>query len=182
MQKAVKAALACGQLLLAEKDWFDRTLGRKHKDGDGSLVPAQPWASYSDATYGKSIPPAEVTRYMKLARRHEGQGEFQFGDPRGANVIRSGILALELFPAKVHEPIPEDARMPSVASHLAAVNKLASWWRQMSAKYRAHKLPDAIRDQLVRDLAPIIEMVDVLRSGEAKDVINRAGVTPRHPR
>lgn len=164
---AVQAAHRCGQLLLAEKEWFNRTLGRKHLGLDGEITGGQRWIAYV-ATFAPALAEDVGARYVKLATRHMTQGEFEFDLQGGSNnVIRAGMLALDLFPAKAHQPIEEDRKMPSVGSHLAAVNKLARWWRDFRTKTEPTPIPDKVRTQLLADFAPLIAMLDELRSPRA---------------
>lgn len=164
MGEAVNAALHCGQLLLKERSWFDRTLGRKHKGPDGKTVPAQPWAAYYEANYLRALPPAEADRYLRLARREEVQGELDLTAPGGANALRAGMLALALFPQKTHEPIVGDGKVPTVGAHLTAANRIAKWWKDLTRRQPSKDMTDAAIAQLLADLGPVAAVVDTLRS------------------
>lgn len=179
---AIEAAYKAGTLLLAEKSWLEARLreDRDALDGDRSHARTIPrgasWSVWFDAIIaggsngssptGKGsgpserLTPGEAERYMRLAARHEGQKAFDFDEP---NLVRSGLLALEFFPPKHHDPLEGDRLIPRQGRHLIAVNTLVSWWRALIDRVPVSKLDVNIRGRLLADLAPIIEIVEELR-------------------
>jgi hypothetical protein len=159
---AIVAAHECGKALLKERAWFDKGPGRKHKAPDGRTVPALPWGAWLDGQYPPHLSKGGAARFMRLATDYR-QAEFAF-EGKGVNATRSGLLALELFPAKHHAPIPGDAKMPKVAAHLASVNRLAAWWRSLTAQVDPAEMPPNLRGRLLADLAPVAAILDELRN------------------
>ena len=169
---AVKAAHKCGQLLILEKAWIDETRAKAKeqvklaKNNEQAPDPQMTfwqdldWPTYYDANFAKEITREQADRFVHLAKTHEGQGTFEF--LKAPNVMRSGLLALQVFPPKQHEPVPNDVRLPPLASHFQVVHRFAIWldgWRRKHGP----TLSANERGRLLADFAPVAQFIDALR-------------------
>ena len=170
---AVKHAHECGKMLLAEKIWLLEVRDKAReklkllKENGQPATPAETfwkdadWTTWFDAQYAKEIPVEIADRYTRLAKAHEHQTTFGFDD--SPNVMRSGLLALAIYPAKIHEQVEGDVPLQKLATHLALVNRFVLW---MATWKKKHKNPLTLdeRARLITDFAPVIAFVDELRT------------------
>ncbi len=163
---SVEIACKCGALLNAEQKKVSKELGRGY------------WLSYFEATFSKHVAYSTARRWMGLAitnkvkaevltenkNRDAGAKELQNFDPHSEheNIIRRGMLALDMFPKKTHIVIEADRPTPQLHSHLAIINRFKSW-RADFAKANNHKpMTGEQRTQLRQDFREVIEFCNEL--------------------
>ena len=78
------------------------------------------------------------------------------------NVMRSGLLALRIYPQKEHEQPEGDVPLDPPASHLAIVNRFVLWLQGWKKKHRTELTPEE-RARLITDFGPVIAFIDELR-------------------
>lgn len=185
-KQAVTEAHTVGQLLIAEESWLGSQLAMREialakKEGRlsgknasalaefGERLARKNWSKefgiHFDSKYAEALPRELADRFIRLAKRHAQTGQkdqeaFTFYDD--PNLLRSGLLALNIFPAKQHEPIEGDAKPPRLAIYLALINRLIAWARET-------KLTTESATALLIDFAPVIAFVDRLKSKAAKN-------------
>ncbi len=162
---AISAAHRCGALILKEKKWFEsHPISKKHRNALGEIVQGEKWSTWFDSKIKPSLPPEAAKAFTRLAKRHEGQRSFTFD--RDPNVIRSGVLALGIFPRKKHAKVEGDLSFPKVAKHHEIVNRLVAFERELASK-TGGSLNDNQRGRLLADFAPIASFLDRLRNPRA---------------
>ncbi len=173
---AVSHAHECGKLLIAEKAWLleIRDSARdKLKLLKNNGQPATPqetffkdadWQTWYDAQYASALDQETAERFIRLAKAHEDQTTFDFAD--SPNVMRSGLLALHIYPAKLHEEVEGDVPLEKPASHLAIVNRFVLWHQNWKKKH-ATTLTDNERGRLLADFGPLSLFIDELRAGSS---------------
>lgn len=175
--KAIGAAYECGRLLRAEKEWLEikrdeareqvKLLRENGQTLDATLTfwRDADWQTYFDANYSKAITRERAARFARLAAEHDHQTTFAFDD--SPNVIRSGLLALDLFPKKHHDAIPGDVPLEKAAGHLVVINRFALWLHGYRRKHGA-KLSVNERGRLLADFSIVAQFIDRLRKPDAE--------------
>lgn len=158
---SVEAAKQCGQLMLDEQADVTKRLGK------GT------WESYFEITFSKSIPRSTAQSWMKLSRETCPIGQTKSANQplvsstpiADDNEIRKGMLALDLFPSKKHEPTPEagpSIATPKLSTHLGLINRLIAWHSELMASNDGF-LTQEHRSQLIKDFTPVLSMINDMR-------------------
>lgn len=160
----VDLAVKIGALLVIERNKVTKEMGRGY------------WGSYYDLTFGKVIPDRTGRRYMQLSAASGRNAKTELPDnyessfrtelPTG-NMLRSGILALDMLPKKEAPKIEGDRPAPRTTSHLALVTRFKAWhvwWRRQNDHKRAtHEQVT----QLKEDFRDLIAFCNDLQNGLA---------------
>ncbi len=170
---AIRDAHEAGRLLISEKVWLLDIRNRAREAANNaraSGVPADPgavrhkdltWQIWYDSNYATAIPEELAERFIRLARHHEEQTVFSFD--RAPNLMRSGLLALALYPAKQHDIVEGDVILPKAASHLVVVNRFCDWLAKWRRRLPVGGLSLNERARLLTDFDPIARFIDELR-------------------
>jgi hypothetical protein len=144
---AINEAAECGRLLIVEK------MALKESGIRGK------WCDYFEATFGRYLPFQTARGWMKIAEKAKTE-------PR-PNVTRAGMLALELFPAKVYHKSEDVKNNESLnfTNILSVMNKFVAWRMRFAERVAIGELTTLQIEQLKKDCAPIIEFVQQLMSG-----------------
>lgn len=151
--RCVDLAVKIGCLLSAERKKVTKEMGRGY------------WTSYYDITFGKVIPQSTGYRYMKLFISSGKNGKTElaedyksdFRQEEPNNVLRNGILALDMLPKKEAPKLEADKAAPRTSSHLALITRFKAWlvWHR---RQNDHKPPTPTQAaQLLEDFRPIFD-------------------------
>lgn len=174
--RAVAAAHECGVLLIAEKSFVDQTRETARTAAKTARESRRPnlkqedfwrdlkWEEWFAAKIGEKLPLIMAERFMRFARQHAEQTLFEF--ERAPNAMRSGLLALELFPRKEHAGIMGDSNVPSIAQHLSIITRFNAWLRDNDPSKL--KLTGETRRAWLEDFAPVAQFIDRLRGNRPK--------------
>lgn len=143
---SISQAMECGKLLIEEK------MSLKKEGIRGK------WMDFFNAHYGKILPISTAKGWMTLATKSENMPI--------ENVTRKGMLALELFPAKVHIETTDVKKAKSAifTSPAALVNKFCAWRKRFGERVPAGSLSHDELESLKLQFKPIIEFIDQLTS------------------
>lgn len=159
---SVEAAKHCGQLMLDEQADVTKRLGK------GT------WESYFEITFSKAIPRSTAQSWMKLSRETCPIGQTKSANqplisPKPPetddNEIRKGMLALDLFPTKKHEPTAEAGPTiltPKLSTHLGLINRLVAWHAELMLSNDGF-LTQERRSELIKDFAPVLAFLNDMR-------------------
>lgn len=133
-KKCVSEAVECGQLLLQEKH-FNASKGR--------------WQEYFAIHFGAHLPERTARLWMALAKKHAENPALP-----EANLMRNGILALDLMPTKEHAQIPNNPTVMLRNNHMAGVMRVEQWFKHFEA-HELSKASPAYLKRLGKDFAKL---------------------------
>ncbi len=145
---SVEQAIECGRLLIEEKLRL-KDAGKRTK-----------WSDYFSTVYSEYLPIRTATGWMKLASKG-GNASIQ-------NTVRAGMLALEIFPAKIHAKPDENVKngeLPIFTNAASVVNKFAAWRLKFGERVKAGSLTDEQANMLRIQFQPIIDFLAQLQNG-----------------
>ena len=160
----VELAVRIGSLLINERNKVTKEMGRGY------------WSSYYEITFGKVIPDRTARRYMQLAAAsgrnakaelaEDYKSDFRTSEQNG-NMLRSGILALDMLPKKELPKIESDKPAPRINSHLALITRFKAWhvWFRRQNDHKA-ATPEQVA-QLREDFRELIAFCKDLEGGRA---------------
>ncbi len=161
--RCVELAVKIGALLSAERKKVTKEMGRGY------------WTSYYEITFGKTIPQSTGYRYMKLYFLSGKNGKAELADDYKSdfrqeepnNVLRNGILALDMLPKKEAPKLEGDRPAPRTSSHLALITRFKAWhvWYRRQNDHKA-ATPEQVQ-QLREDFRELIAFCKDLEAGKA---------------
>ena len=163
---SVEAACRCGALLNAEQKKVSKELGRGY------------WLSYFEIHFAKIVPYGTARRWMGLAITNKVRAEVsmqssasdskssqemaKFPTEPTENIIRRGMLALDMFPKKTHGAIEGDRPTPQFNSHLAIINRFKLWLADFTKANHSRAMTGEQKAQLRKDFRELIEFCEEL--------------------
>lgn len=154
MRTNIEIAMKCGALLIKEQNHVTKQMGRGF------------WSSYFEINFSKILPLRSAQRWMGLARAH-GAGARSLSSKTSAGVLpgssggddslRSGILALGIFPVKTPAEVAGNRTTPTFTSHLAVVNRFKKWHAAMRKRRDYEPMTQTQREQLRKDFREVHE-------------------------
>jgi hypothetical protein len=153
---SIDEATECGRLLIEEKLNLKKS-GKKLK-----------WAEYFDTVYSKHLGYSTATNWMRLASKGENTPL--------ENTTRAGMLALEIFPHKIHEENDnvKNAKQANFTSPASLVNKFIAWRRKFSQRVTTGSLNDDQIAALKIQFGPIIDFVNQLQAGSLPEAAKKS--------
>lgn len=161
--RCVELAVKIGSLLVSERKKVTKEMGRGY------------WTSYYEITFDKVIPQTTGYRYMKLffSSGKNGKSELaedyksDFRQEEPNNVLRNGILALEMLPKKEAPKLEADRAAPRTSSHLALITRFKAWhvWFRRQNDHKP-ATPDQVK-QLLEDFRELVAFCKDLENGRA---------------
>lgn len=163
--KSREEAIECGKLLLEEQIHVAKTLGK------GS------WESYFEIIFSKTISRTTAFAWIKEYKQSVAIKAGPSTSPNKPltqataqeheqNTLRRGMLTLNLFPAKKHEPTSQagpTTATPSLSPHLSLINKLVAWHTELLMQNQG-ALTQERRSQLIQDFTPVLAILEALRA------------------
>ncbi len=157
---SIDAAKKCGRLLNQEKKFVTRELGRGY------------WLSYYEINFGKVLPLRTAQHWMRLEyaiaysptdELRDSSGPEKTENMSEANILRLGMLALDLFPKKTPLLIEGNAPAPKLsASYLAHLSWLEDWISEFNEQSLVTPPTAARIAQLKADFRKVIQFCQQL--------------------
>lgn len=142
-RRCIEEAIECGRLLLDEKH-LNASKGK--------------WADYFQIHFGSVISDRTGRLWMALARKHADNPALP--EP---NLMRNGILALDLMPEKVHPTQPKELTIVIRNNHMAPIMRVEAWIRQFDGQSRSMKSAAYLR-QLCKDFSKVSAFINRLQA------------------